>query len=131
MWSQAGRPGSSAATGQSLRWQLLLQTTITGFGTLHLYSACLSLERMCATKIGACCLQPIEFVAGGQVAGGEVKKITDTAGGLFAGAGGPKPPPALSSAVLGMRTGGKVWDAALASPTASGSWRVDHVMQPS
>ena len=37
-----------------------------------------------------------------------MKKITDTANGLFAGAGGPKPPPALSSAVLGMRTGGKV-----------------------
>ncbi|CAL5219327.1 g1138 [Coccomyxa viridis] len=51
--------------------------------------------------------EPIEFVAGGQVAGAAVKKITDTAGGLFAGTGGPKPPPALSSAVLGMKTGGK------------------------
>ena len=42
------------------------------------------------------------------MAGAAVKKITDTAGGLFAGSGGPKPPPALSSAVLGMKIGGKV-----------------------
>ena len=42
------------------------------------------------------------------MAGAAVKKITDTANGLFAGSGGPKPPPALSSAVLGMKIGGKV-----------------------
>jgi len=64
------------------------------------------------------CLQPIEFVAGGQVAGAAVKKITDTAGGLFAGASGPKPPPALSSAVLGMKTGGKVWNTVSAACSA-------------
>ena len=69
-------------------------------------------SRACAQLTPAWCLQPIEFVAGGQVAGAPVKKITDTAGGLFAGSGGPKPPPALSSAVLGMRTGGKVHSAA-------------------
>ena len=57
-------------------------------------------------------------MAGGQVAGAAVKKITDTAGGLFAGASGPKPPPALSSAVLGMKTGGKVWNTVSAACTA-------------
>ncbi|CAK0743738.1 hypothetical protein CVIRNUC_001493 [Coccomyxa viridis] len=51
--------------------------------------------------------EPLEFVAGGAVAGAAVKKTTDTAGGLFAGSSGPKPPPALSSAVLGMKIGGK------------------------
>jgi peptidylprolyl isomerase len=37
-----------------------------------------------------------------------VKKISDSANGLFAGSGGPKPPSALGTAVLGMRVGGKV-----------------------
>lgn len=31
----------------------------------------------------------------------------ESAGGLFAGGGGPKPPLGLSKAVVGMRTGGK------------------------
>lgn len=34
-------------------------------------------------------------------------QVSDGAGGLFTGLGGPKPPPALAAAVLGMRPGGK------------------------
>lgn len=37
----------------------------------------------------------------------KAKKINDSAGGLFAGTGGPKPPPALALAVVGMKAGGK------------------------
>ncbi|KAK9834017.1 hypothetical protein WJX81_003195 [Elliptochloris bilobata] len=51
--------------------------------------------------------EPFEFVAGAAVAGASPAKIVDTAGGLFTGQGGPTPPPALSTAVLGMRAGGK------------------------
>lgn len=52
-------------------------------------------------------LQPLSFVAGEQV---NVfgKKASDTAGGLFAGGSGPKPPPAISTAVIGMKPGGRV-----------------------
>ena len=53
-------------------------------------------------------MQPFEFRAGEAVVGQGPKKISDSANGLFAGAGGPKPPPALGTAVLGMRAGGKV-----------------------
>ena len=115
MWSPAGRPGFSAATGQSLRCvEVSRQSTIA---SAHLMAISAAFEYSLGKRVQlnlACCLQPIEFVAGGQVAGAAVKKITDTAGGLFTGTGGPKPPPALSSAVLGMKTGGKVHDAALA-----------------
>lgn len=52
--------------------------------------------------------QPFEFTAGDVVSGVAVKKISDSANGLFAGSGGPKPPSALGTAVLGMRVGGKV-----------------------
>lgn len=52
-------------------------------------------------------LQPFEFVAGQSVSV-SFKKAGDSAGGLFAGSGGPKPPPALSTAVIGMKPGGKV-----------------------
>ena len=52
--------------------------------------------------------QPFEFTAGEVVSGVSVKKISDSANGLFAGSGGPRPPPALGTAVLGMRSGGKV-----------------------
>ena len=52
--------------------------------------------------------EPFEFVAGAAVAGVSPVKIVDSAGGLFSGQGGPTPPPALSTAVLGMRAGGKV-----------------------
>jgi peptidylprolyl isomerase len=50
--------------------------------------------------------EPFEFVAGQKVA---AKKVTmgDTAGGLFEGGSGPKPPPALADAVVGMRVGGR------------------------
>ena len=52
--------------------------------------------------------EPFEFIAGLPVSAQPVKKMNDSAGGLFAGTSGPKPPPALSTAVLGMRRGGKV-----------------------
>ena len=54
-------------------------------------------------------LQPFEFVVGQPVAAVGVKKISDSANGLFSGQGGVKPPPALSTAVVGMKTGGKVF----------------------
>lgn len=50
--------------------------------------------------------EPYEFIAGGEVSN-KAKKINDSAGGLFAGTGGPKPPPALALAVVGMKAGGK------------------------
>ena len=52
--------------------------------------------------------EPFEFIAGLPVSAQPVKKMNDSAGGLFAGTSGPKPPPALSTAVLGMKRGGKV-----------------------
>lgn len=52
--------------------------------------------------------EPFEFVAGAAVEGASPVKTVDSAGGLFSGQGGPTPPPALSTAVLGMRAGGKV-----------------------
>ena len=101
-----------------LTWQAIKSSTLWCF---FLYFAIQGILNGLAATFGAFVLQiimadwlqPIEFIAGGEVAGAPVKKITDTAGGLFAGGGGPKPPPALSSAVLGMRTGGKVWDPTL------------------
>ena len=38
---------------------------------------------------------------------GPSARLVESAGGLFAGGGGPRPPPALSTAVLGMRAGGR------------------------
>ncbi|DBA68416.1 TPA: hypothetical protein ACH3X2_013718 [Trebouxia sp. C0005] len=52
--------------------------------------------------------EPVEFTAGLDVGSGGVKQPAgEGAGGLFSGASGPKPPPALSQAVLGMKPGGK------------------------
>ena len=51
--------------------------------------------------------QPYEFIAGEPVSN-KARRINDSAGGLFAGVGGPKPPAALSTAVIGMRPGGWV-----------------------
>ncbi|GAX75053.1 hypothetical protein CEUSTIGMA_g2497.t1 [Chlamydomonas eustigma] len=51
--------------------------------------------------------EPFEFIVGEPVSEQPVKKISESAGGLFSGTGGPKPPPALSTAVLGMKRGGK------------------------
>eukprot|EP00879_Flechtneria_rotunda_P014870 GHRR01015537.1.p1 GENE.GHRR01015537.1~~GHRR01015537.1.p1 ORF type:complete len:230 (+),score=37.35 GHRR01015537.1:55-744(+) len=51
--------------------------------------------------------EPYEFVAGEPVAGIPIRKAGDSAGGLFAGTSGPKPPPALSTAVIGMKPGGR------------------------
>ena len=54
-------------------------------------------------------LQPVEFIAGQSAGSGGVKQPAgEGAGGLFSGASGPKPPPALAQAVLGMKPGGKV-----------------------
>jgi len=50
--------------------------------------------------------EPLTFTAGKKVSVGD-KTAGETAGGLFSGQSGPKPPPALSTAVLGMKKGGK------------------------
>ena len=50
--------------------------------------------------------EPLEFIAGESVKAGAARMEGESAGGLFTG-GGPKPPPALSSAVIGMRVGGR------------------------
>ncbi|KAK9824004.1 hypothetical protein WJX72_006919 [[Myrmecia] bisecta] len=51
--------------------------------------------------------EPFQFTAGKPVSGQGAKKINDSANGLFAGSGGPKPPPGLGLAVVGMKVGGK------------------------
>uniref|UniRef100_A0A7R9YVU0 peptidylprolyl isomerase n=1 Tax=Chlamydomonas euryale TaxID=1486919 RepID=A0A7R9YVU0_9CHLO len=51
--------------------------------------------------------EPFEFIVGSPVAEVSKKQMSDSAGGLFSGQGGPRPPPALSTAVLGMRRGGR------------------------
>lgn len=56
-------------------------------------------------------LQPLEFKAGQEVVAGGKEPTGESAGGLFSGASGPKPPPALSQAVMGMKPGGKVLEA--------------------
>lgn len=51
--------------------------------------------------------EPYSFVAGGSVRALTPKRAGESGGGgLFSGAGGPEPPPALSTTVLGMRVGG-------------------------
>lgn len=55
-----------------------------------------------------CWLQPFDFVVGEPVSQVGVRKIQDGANGLFSGQAGVKPPPALSTAVIGMKIGGKV-----------------------
>lgn len=49
--------------------------------------------------------EPFQFIAGESVSQKKVK-MGDSAGGLFTGSGGPKAPPALSTAVIGMKVGG-------------------------
>mmetsp|Transcript_13403 Transcript_13403/g.33818 ORF Transcript_13403/g.33818 Transcript_13403/m.33818 type:complete len:247 (+) Transcript_13403:95-835(+) len=52
--------------------------------------------------------EPIDVVAGGSLPRVSNKATFDErAGGLFTAGGGPKPPPALTNAVLGMKVGGK------------------------
>ena len=53
-------------------------------------------------------VQPYEFVVGQPVSAQAVRTALESTGGLFAGASGPKPPQALSKAVIGMKKGGKV-----------------------
>ena len=56
-----------------------------------------------------CTLQPFQFVAGKPVFERKARKADGGGGGgSFSGLGGPKPPPALSTAVLGMAKGSKV-----------------------
>jgi peptidylprolyl isomerase len=51
--------------------------------------------------------EPYSFVAGGSVKALSPKRAGESGGGgLYSGAGGPEPPPALSTAVLGMKVGG-------------------------
>lgn len=50
--------------------------------------------------------EPFQFLAGEPVSAKSAKVMGDSAGGLFSGMGGPKPPPALSTAVVGMKVGG-------------------------
>lgn len=50
--------------------------------------------------------EPFTFTAGKRVGTSE-REAGESAGGLFSGQSGPKPPPALSTAVLGMKAGGK------------------------
>lgn len=51
--------------------------------------------------------EPFEFIVGEPVQEQAARMMSDSAGGLFSGQGGPKPPQALSNAVLGMEKGGK------------------------
>lgn len=52
--------------------------------------------------------EPLEFVAGEFVTGSVMKPVGDGGGGgLFSGSSGPKPPQAISKAVVGMKPGGK------------------------
>jgi peptidylprolyl isomerase len=50
--------------------------------------------------------EPFEFVVG-QPLDSKAKMSDFSGGGLFSGMGGPKPPPALSTSVRGMKVGGK------------------------
>lgn len=53
--------------------------------------------------------EPLEFVAGEAVSGSLVKAVGESGGGgLFSGTPGPKPPQAVSRAVVGMKPGGRV-----------------------
>ncbi len=75
-----------------------------------------------------CSLQPFEFIAG-EVVGGKSSVVADTANGLFAGGSGPRPPPALSTAVLGMKVGGKVGvDAGVCGSLHAGSRLSDKLL---
>lgn len=52
--------------------------------------------------------EPLEFVVGEYVSGSVMKPVGDSGGGgLFSGSSGPKPPQAISKAVIGMKPGGK------------------------
>jgi len=51
--------------------------------------------------------EPLDFVAGEPIIVGSAKVGDRGGGGLFAGSTGPKPPPALSTSVFGMKKGGK------------------------
>eukprot|EP00210_Caulerpa_lentillifera_P003549 g3385.t1 len=51
--------------------------------------------------------EPLDFVAGEPIVVRSAKIDDRGGGGLFAGISGPKPPPALSTAVYGMKKGGK------------------------
>lgn len=50
--------------------------------------------------------QPFEFIVGQPVSGAGSRQFLESAGGLYSGGGGPKPPVGLSNAVVGMRVGG-------------------------
>lgn len=52
--------------------------------------------------------QPFSFVAGSSVDLKVMRAQPEIAGALVTGLGGPQAPPALSTAVIGMKKGGKV-----------------------
>ena len=51
--------------------------------------------------------EPLDFVAGEPINSAAIPVDDRGGGGLFSGASGPKPPPALTTAVYGMKKGGK------------------------
>ncbi|KAK9811014.1 hypothetical protein WJX73_006453 [Symbiochloris irregularis] len=51
--------------------------------------------------------EPLEFTAGKSVSSNVADRDVESAGGLFSGQNGPKAPPVLSNAVVGMKKGGK------------------------
>jgi hypothetical protein len=65
---------------------------------------CTYLSSWCAHDV----LQPFEFIVGEPVGAVAGKRISEGANGLFSGQGGPEPPIVLSTAVVGMKDGGKV-----------------------
>jgi hypothetical protein len=72
---------------------------------------CCFCHRNAAQKLPRGCVQPFKFTVGKPVSERKAKKTDgDSAGGSFSGLGGPRPPPALSLSVIGMKKGGKVRD---------------------
>lgn len=51
--------------------------------------------------------EPLDFVAGESIVVTTPRLDDRGGGGLYSGASGPKPPPALSTAVFGMKKGGR------------------------
>jgi peptidylprolyl isomerase len=51
--------------------------------------------------------EPFQFIAGSELNNGTSSAMVEGGGGLFSGQRGPKPPQALSYAVIGMARGGK------------------------
>ena len=108
MWPPVGLHACLVETAQCQRyavppcsWQRVAASLLASLGPAS--------ETMCAqslTVLLVLSLQPLTFTAGKKVMMQE-KQAGESAGGLFSGQSGPKPPPALSKAVIGMKQGGK------------------------